>query len=122
MKKLIFALYPFLIACYPILALRNHNIIYVDLASIIRTLLIAILLTAIIWLLLYLLIFREWMRSGIAASLAMILVFSYGHLHIQSANIFGEPIRHTYLVAILGALYLMIVWRATRKPSTAETF
>lgn len=122
MKKLIFALYPFLIACYPILALRNHNIIYVDLASIIRTLLIAILLTAVIWLLLYLLIFREWIRSGIAASLAMILVLSYGHLHIQSANIFGEPIRHTYLVAILGALYLMIVWLATRKPSTAETF
>jgi hypothetical protein len=121
MKKLIFVLYPFLVACYPILALRNHNIIYVDLASIIRTLLIAILLTAIIWFLLHIL-FRDWTKSGIATSLAMIVIFSYGHIHIQSASVFGEPIRHTYLVTILGVLYLVIVWLVTHRPSRIETF
>ncbi len=122
MKKLIFALYPFLIACYPILALRNHNIIYVDLASIVRTLLLAILLTAVIWSLLHLLLFHDWTRSGIAASLAMVLVFSYGHLHIQSARVFGEPIRHAYLSTALLVSYLIIVWLATRGPSRIETF
>ena len=50
-KRILFAIYPFLIASTPILALRNYNIAYVDLASILRTLILANLLTALIWLL-----------------------------------------------------------------------
>jgi hypothetical protein len=118
-KKLRYSIYPFLIACYPILALRNHNIVYVDLASIVRTLLASILLTAIVWLVSFLL-FRDWGKAGIATSLVMIIILSYGHLYNQSANVFGSPIRHSYLLTILAILYLAFVWLATRNPSALE--
>jgi len=118
-KKLVYAIYPFLIACNPILALRNHNILYVDLASIIRTLLIAILLTGLLWLLLFLL-FRDWGKAGIATSLATIIIFSYGHLHIQSANVLKAPIRHSYLLVILALLYFGLVWLATWNATALE--
>jgi hypothetical protein len=118
-KKLIYGIYPFLIACYPILALRNHNILYVDLASIVRTLFIAILLTGLVWLSLNV-IFRDWGKAGIGTSLAMIVIFSYGHLHIQSANVFKEPIRHSFLLVILAILYFGLVWLATRTGSALE--
>jgi hypothetical protein len=120
-KRILFAIYPFLIASYPILALRNHNIAYVDLASIVRTLLLANLLTALIWLLLDAIVFRDWQKSGIAASLAMILVLSYGHLHIESAAIFGEPIHHSFLTIILAVLYIVFTWLAIRAPSSVQT-
>src|SRR5215207_9608302 len=84
MKRLILNIYPFLIACYPVLALRNYNILYVDLASIVRTLLIVIIITALIWMLTQIFIFRDWERAGVLTSIAMILILSYGHIHIQS--------------------------------------
>lgn len=120
MKKFVYAIYPFLLACYPVLALRNQNIVYVDLATAIRTLLIATLLTALLWLLFDLILFRDRAKSGIAAGLALVLLFSYGHLHIQSARIFGDPIRHSYLLLLLAIFFLGIVFLATRSPSAVE--
>ncbi len=119
MKKIVYAIYPFLLAYYPILALRNYNITYVDLASIVRTLLIVTLLTALIWILLFVL-FRDSAKSGIATSLAMIVILSYGHLHIQSATVLGNPIRHTYLVILLAVFYVVFIWLATRNSSSIE--
>jgi hypothetical protein len=116
MKKLILNLYPYLIACYPVLALRNYNILYVDLASIIRTLCIAIGLTAIIWVFTKI-IFRDWDTSRIVTGITLILIFSYGHIHIQSQRIFGESIRHSYLIAIFATVYLTLVWLVSRNPS-----
>src|SRR5688572_5251219 len=103
MKRLILRLYPFLIAVYPVLALRNYNILYVDLASIIRTLLIVLLLTALI-LVLTKAVFQDWDRAGIVTSLAMILMLAYGHVHMQFEKIFGEQVRHSLLVIALGIL------------------
>jgi hypothetical protein len=118
-KKILYIVYPFFIACFPILALRNHNIVYVDLASIVRTLLIVILLTAVIWVVFFL-IFRNWAKAGIASGLAMLMILSYGQLHIQSAELLGNPIRHTYLLILLGFLYLVFLWLALRNPASLE--
>jgi hypothetical protein len=120
MKQLILNIYPFLIACYPVFALRNYNILYVDLASIIRTLLITIILTGLIWILTNWIVFHDWGKSGILTSITIILIFSYGHIHIESEKYFGEQIRHSYLVIILGSLYFIFVWLATRNPSTSK--
>ena len=118
MKPVILRIYPFLIACYPIFALRNYNILYVDLASIFRTLLIAILLTALIWVLSRVLIFHDWDKAGVATSLAMILLLSYGHIFIQSEKIFGEQVRHSVLIITLGSIFILGTWLSVRKPST----
>lgn len=120
MKKNLYAVYPFLIACFPILALRNHNITYVDLASIVRTLLVVILLTAVIWLVFFL-IFRNWEKAGVASSLAMLVILSYGQIHIQSAELLGTPIRHSYLLILLGLLYLIFLWLSLRNSTSLDT-
>jgi len=120
MKKLLYAIYPFLIACYPVLALRNYNIIYVDFASIFRTLLVVITITITIWLVLYIL-FRDWAKSGVVTGLTMIMIMSYGHIHTQSAALFGEPIRHTYLIVFLAALYFVFVWLTKRSAAFVDT-
>ncbi len=119
MKRLILRLYPFLIAVYPVLALRNYNILYVDLASIIRTLLIVLLLTALI-LVLTKAVFQDWDRAGIVTSLAMILMLAYGHVHMQFEKIFGEQVRHSLLVIALGILFILVTWLVIRNRSTAE--
>lgn len=120
MKKLMLALYPFLIACYPVLALRNYNINYVDFASIFRTLILVIILTALVWLVVGLFV-RDQIRSGILTSLMIILAFAYGHIYIQSEKILGEPVRHGSLVILLGIIFLSIVWLVHKYPSAGET-
>ena len=71
MKKILSKIYPFLIAIYPVLALKNFNNAYVDLASILRSLIIMVMITAIVWLITYG-IFRERQLSGIITSLVLI--------------------------------------------------
>src|SRR5215207_7405737 len=120
MKRLILNIYPFLIACYPVLALRNYNILYVDLASIVRTLLIVIIITALIWMLTQIFIFRDWERAGVLTSIAMILILSYGHIHIQSERLFGAQVRHSVLILALGGIFILGVWLAIRTRSAVE--
>jgi len=106
MKKFIGYLYPFLFASYPILALRNHNITYVDTVSVVRPLIISLLFTGIIWLLLGSIV-RDWSKAGIITTLAMVLFFSYGHIFLQTETMFGESIRHRYLMMIFGTVLLV---------------
>ena len=120
MKWLILRIYPFLIACYPVLALRNYNILYVDLASIIRTLLIVLFLTAAIWILVKVFVFRDWDKAGVVTSMVMILILSYGHIHIQSERIFGEQVRHSFLIIALGSIFILGAWLAIRTRSALE--
>src|SRR5258706_11475583 len=109
MKKILSFLYPFLIAIYPVLALRNFNIIYVDLASIVRTLVIVLIITAIVWLISYV-VLRKIEVAGIITSLTMVIVIAYGHIYIQIENTFGKPIRHTLLAALIGGLFILCCW------------
>ena len=83
LKKILSYIYPFLIAVYPVLALKNFNSAYVDLASILRSLVIVLLITLIVWLVTYG-IFRKQQLSGIITSLVMIIV-----LIIRPYGIFG---------------------------------
>jgi hypothetical protein len=99
MKKFLYNLYPFLFALYPILELRNLNIIYVDTASIIRPIVLSILLTGLFWLALFL-VTRNWDKAGIIATLLMAFFFSYGHVFLQIKTIFGIFLRHRYLILI----------------------
>lgn len=117
MRKILSLLYPFFFAVYPILELRNHNIAYVDTASLFRPILLSILLTGLIWLILRLLI-KDWQKTGIIATLIMVSFFSYGHVFIQIDATFGEPIRHRYLTLMFAALLLVIsgwlIWKARK--------
>lgn len=114
MKTIIGYLYPFLFASFPILALRNFNITYVALDSIVRPLILSIVFTGILWMVLRLLV-RDWHKAGIIATIAIILFYSYGHIFLQVEPIFGGTIRHRYLSIIFAGVFIalssLIIWR-----------
>lgn len=117
MKKLMGSLYPFLFASYPILALWNYNITYVDPVSIFRPLILSILFTGIIWILLRIIV-RDWNKAGIITTLAIVLFFSYGHVYLQIESNLNEAIRHRYLVLIFGGVLVavssLVIWKVKR--------
>ncbi len=109
MQKIIRNLHPFFFALYPILELRNYNITYVDSAALVRPVLLALGITAIVWLLLRIFT-QDWQRSGILTTLFVIAFFSYGHIFIQIESITGEMIRHRYLLLIFVGLLVVLGW------------
>jgi Sulfatase len=118
-SKIIHRIYPFLIAIYPVLALRNFNIDYVDLPSILRSLIIVLGLTAVVWFILQA-IFRDAKTSGILTGLALIITLSYGHIYIQIEQALGEPIRHSVLAGLFGGIFLLCSLILVKKPSLAD--
>lgn len=98
MKKVI--LHPFLFVFFPIIFLYTHNlqeVIPIDLAQ--PSLYLAIFIT--ITIVISRIIFRNWLKVGLATSLVVGLVFSYGYLYQAIAGmsiggiVFG---RHVFLI------------------------
>jgi hypothetical protein len=119
LKKFLSSIYPFLIAIYPVLALRNFNNAYVDLASILRSLLIVVLVTAIVWLIAYG-VFRDRHLSGITTSLALIIILAYGHVYNQIEKGLGEPPRHTVLAGLFAIGFVLLCWLLLKRPSVVN--
>lgn len=117
MKRILINVHPFLFAIYPIIALRNFNIIYVDLISIVRSVGISLLLTSLLWLLLRLFVGKAD-KTGLMTTLAVILFFSYGHIYLQFQVAFGRAIRHSYLILIFGAIFVLLSVLALRLQNT----
>jgi hypothetical protein len=119
-KKILLSIYPQLFAVYPILALVVHNIIYIDPGSIVRSLLIAIVGTSVIWVLLKL-IFRDWGKAGIVTVLALVLFFSYGHVYLQLQNSLGEALRHRVLAGVYFLIFVLGAWLTFAKLKNPAT-
>ncbi len=100
-------IYPFLLGWYPVLALRNHNIDYVDLATIIRTLVIVTAGIASVSLISGLAI-RNLEKQSVITGVIGILSLSYGHVYIQLGEILGHPIQHRYLAGMYILIFLMV--------------
>jgi hypothetical protein len=105
MKK-IFYIYPLFFALFPIFSLSSNNTIYVDLASIARSLVFSIVLTVLLFAL-FLLITRRLYKASLATVLSQILFFSYGHLYIFFEQRAPAVFRHRY--AILAFIVLFVV-------------
>jgi hypothetical protein len=105
-QKAILWIYPFLVAYYPIFALRNHNIVYVDVSTIVRSLLLVTAGTALIGTIAYLAL-RNLEKTSILTSLLVLAFLSYGHFYLQIGDSLGHPIQHRYLVG--GELLILLV-------------
>jgi len=105
LQKSIWILYPFLLACYPVIALRNFNITYVDFSSILRTLLLVIAATAILGVLTQGMV-RSLEKTSVLVSLVITFFLAYGHLYIQLNDALGQPIQHRYMVG--GGLLVLL--------------
>jgi hypothetical protein len=117
-------IYPFLLAIYPIFALWNFNVTYVDLGSAFRALVITLAVTALLWLLLKLLL-RSGARAGLLTTLAMLLFFSYGHLYLYLKTKAEALAHHSYLLILFGGIFLLAavltVWKL-KNPAPLERF
>jgi hypothetical protein len=114
MKKALYWIYPFLFAVYPVMALAVYNIIYIDPGATVRSLLIAVLLTSLIWML-FRIVVRDRDKAGVITVGALILLFSYGHVFIQLRNSFGEAIRHRLLTGSYFLIFAVWVWWVVKK-------
>jgi len=97
-RKAVLLTYPFLLACYPVFALRAHNITYVDLPSILRSLLLVIAGTALVYAVTWLLV-HSLEKASVITSLVAVWFLSYGHLYLKIAETLGDLPRHSFLVA-----------------------
>ncbi len=110
LNRIIF--YPFCFAALPILALLGHNVREVAFSVAIRPLVISWILTILIWGLTFVFI-RDWNRSALIVSVALILFFSYGHVyHIlrDTSKLGYELARHRYLISFYLIVSFAAMW------------
>ncbi|MBN2115880.1 MAG: hypothetical protein JW730_04885 [Anaerolineales bacterium] len=110
-------LHSFLFAVYPGIALLAFNISEVDLSSGFRPLLLSVLAAGFFMLVFYL-IYRDWRRAALLATLLLVLFFSYGHVYIllKAVNLNGLYLfRHRTLTPIWFVLAALMIWWASRR-------
>ncbi|MDX1435230.1 MAG: hypothetical protein R3335_00370 [Anaerolineales bacterium] len=105
--------HPFLWAAYPVIALLAVNADQVRAGQGLRSLLVSLLLTLILYALLRLLM-GDWERAAIVAALAVVSFFAYGHLY-QSVGALGDAgyalARHRYFIPVwILLLLLTFLW------------
>lgn len=114
-------IYPFLLAYYPIFALRNHNISYVDFSSILRSLILVTAGTVVIGAVTFFFI-RNTEKSSIITSSIVILFLSYGQIYNQLENSAVIPIRHRYLLGASLLVFMLVVVLVLKKAQVVRAF
>jgi hypothetical protein len=110
-------LYPIFLGLYPVFALYLFNIQQVPSYAVLRAFLVSLVVTGVIWLA-CLLLYRQRVKAALAASVLLILFFTYGHLYsaIYHGQVLGITLgRHSILAvfwALLGVAWLVYVARS----------
>src|SRR5688572_30813291 len=118
-----FPLHPFLFASYPILALLAINVSEVEPASGLRALLLSVLVAGLLSLGLYV-VLRDWQRSALLSTIALILFYSYGHIYILLKSVETNGLflfRHRTLIPLwilAGGVLTLWVSRKSFRPET----
>jgi len=95
---------PLFAAIFPILSLANENLVFIRPISILRSTLLSISITAIFYILFYLLL-RNWNKAAILSSILIILLATYGNVYGLFREQMGEDIRHVYLLIAYVLVY-----------------
>jgi hypothetical protein len=111
--------YPFLLAVYPLLALWNHNVTFVDFESVFRSLVVTLLATFLMWLVFRLLL-RDGRKAGLLATIGVLLFFSYGHVFLFLKSQFEGLFHHRYLLSVFGGVLLLAAWLVTKRLKNLE--
>ncbi len=105
--------HPFFLAAYPIVSLLAFNIKEIYMRDAIKSILIALLSTAIVLGVLRVLK-RSWQIAGLLTSLLLVWFFVYGHLYnqLEDISILGvQVVRHRYLLLIWsGIIFIAAFW------------
>jgi hypothetical protein len=118
-----FPFHPFLLAIYSALALLAYNIREVNVSVAVRPLFFSLAL-ALALLGILRLAFKHWLPAALAASLILILFFSYGHLYefLKANPVFGMQLGRYRLLAPLYLVFmgLGLWWVAGRKSNLSQ--
>lgn len=107
-------IFPFLLAIYPIIALRNFNIEYVNFSSILRSLSVSLLVLMLGYVILRL-VLKDWYKAGLISALGLILFFSYGHIYLFFEERWSELFRHRHLLSLFGVIFIFGSWWVLKK-------
>ena len=111
--------HPFLISGFPILAFYASNLGQIELPSMLRPAIAAMLLTGLMLALAKILL-RDSARAAAAASLTLTVLWSYGHIYdgLKLAGLSGETVvRHRYLLPLMAAGLGLLIWRVLKASS-----
>jgi len=118
-----YLLHPFLFGLYPVLYQLAVNISEISIDHGYRPL--AVSLFAVVLLLLsFRFIYRDWTKAALAATVLLILFYSYGHVYIALKGItLGGmyPFRHRTLAPVWVALACFAIWRMFGKKGNLAT-
>lgn len=112
-----YPLHLFIFASYPILTLLVSNLSEVGLSAATRSLVVS-LIAAIILVLIFQFILRDWKRAALISTIILILFYSYGHVYIllKGININGFYLfRHRTLIPIWMGLGFFSIWQILSK-------
>jgi len=122
LKKIV--IHPFLIALFPVVSLWASNVDYVKATLVLRSLVLAVILAGVLFLLAHWAT-REWVKAGVITSLILLAILSYGHFYtvLKGVAILNPMIRHRYLVPLVGVLLgfmlVLVVKNAKILPSVS---
>lgn len=114
--------HPLLVGIAPVAILYGDNLLEVTLAAELRAFLASLLFAILLYVVLALLL-QSWPRAGLAASLMLILLLSYGHLYnvARQVHLFGITLgRHRYMLPatfLLCGIILRWAWKKVISPS-----
>lgn len=110
-------------ALYPILALLAFNISEINMASGHRALLVS-LGAAVLLLIIFRIVYRDWRRAALVSTILLILFYSYGQVYIALKGISWGGVyifRHRTLIPLWGIIGFALIWWASRKSLNLPT-
>ena len=107
-------LHPFIFAIYFVLSLLGLNISQLYLKETFRSLIFVLAFTGLVFLLMRL-VFKEWQRGALAASLLLLLFFSYGHVYNFLEKTIPALGRHRLLLPVWMLLAVIGIWLIAKR-------
>lgn len=110
--------YAVLLSAYPVVALYATNVAEVQASTLWRPLFVS-LGGALVFLVAFRLIFKDWYRSAILTTILTVMFFSYGHVYLslKTAPFMVQFSRHRLLLPVWVVLTGVGLWPAGRKSS-----
>ena len=120
MKKK-FVIHPFLIALFPVISLWVANLNYVTANMVIRSLILVVILSGLLFLLLHLMT-HEWEKAGVITSLILLIILTYGHFYtvLRGVQLLSPIIRHRYLLPLVGVLVGFMIFLVLKNGKTVS--
>ena len=123
MMKIVVVLNPLILAAYAVLAILAHNPGEVLFPGVERALIISVS-GALLLVLAFFAILKDWVKAGLIAGMMTILFFSYGHFYtlVDTTEVGGLDLgRHSLLLPLWGMMFGAWTWWVLRKMLDARS-